>query len=105
MLWTKFEGTPELSLKQKDLSRDIHTICCYGYAVMLYVEIIKLCVMKEYFYEKWFSHWYSFLSEEHLVKSKSLICIFLPKYVGIKINLRFYVKAEQTGNLSSIDNM
>lgn len=52
MLWTKFEGTPELSLKQKDLSRDIHTICCYGYAVMLYVEIIKLCVMKEYFYEK-----------------------------------------------------
>ena len=52
MLWTKFEGTPELFLKQKDLSRDIHTICCDGYAVMLYVEIIKLCVMKEYFYEK-----------------------------------------------------
>ena len=52
MLWTKFEGTPELSLKQKDLSRDIHTICCCGYVVMLHVEIITLCVMKEYLYEK-----------------------------------------------------
>lgn len=106
MLWTKFEGTTELSLKQKDLSRDIHTICCYGYAVMLYVEVITLCVMKEYFYQRWFSHWYSLLSEEHLVKSKSLIYIyFYLSTLELKSTYVFMIKTEQTGNLSSIDNM